>query len=197
MIEIRLLTGITGAGIMSFRHRIINLFYRVATGSRKVRDFLTPVGVIFFFALVAFFVLFPLWIDRVLSFPRLLSKPWGIGIAIPLLCIGLFFMSWSIANFFRVRGTPVPFNPPPKLVNVGPYAHIRNPMLTGVFALMFGLGFLFRSISSVAICTPLFILLNALELKTIEEPELEKRLGRDYIEYKKKVPMFIPRLRRQ
>jgi len=34
-----------------------------------------------------------------------------------------------------------------------------------------------------------------LELKAIEEPELEKRLGKKYLEYKKKMPMFIPWLK--
>jgi len=61
---------------------------------------------------------------------------------------------------------------------------------------MFGFGILFKSISLVFIFTPLFILLNFLELKNIEEPELEKRLGKDYSKYKKRVPMFIPKLRR-
>jgi len=42
--------------------------------------------------------------------------------------------------------------------------------------------------------TPLFILLNFLELKAIEEPELEKRLGKNYSKYKKRVSMFIPKL---
>lgn len=51
-----------------------------------------------------------------------------------------------------------------------------------------------QSISLVFIFTPLFILLNVLELKAIEEPELEKRLGKVYVEYKKGVPMFIPSL---
>ena len=71
---------------------------------------------------------------------------------------------------------------------------VRNPMLTGVFVLLFGLGVLFRSISLVSIFTPLFILLNVWELKALEERELERRLGKDYVEYKKRVPMFIPRL---
>jgi protein-S-isoprenylcysteine O-methyltransferase Ste14 len=34
-----------------------------------------------------------------------------------------------------------------------------------------------------------------LEIKAIEEPELEKRLGKEYLEYKKRTPMFIPGLR--
>jgi protein-S-isoprenylcysteine O-methyltransferase Ste14 len=42
------------------------------------------------------------------------------------------------------------------------------------------------------IFTPLFILINVWELKAIEEPELLKRLGQDYIEYRKRTPMFFP-----
>jgi protein-S-isoprenylcysteine O-methyltransferase Ste14 len=34
-----------------------------------------------------------------------------------------------------------------------------------------------------------------IEIKYIEEPELEKRLGKDYLEYKIKVPRFIPRIK--
>jgi len=105
-------------------------------------------------------------------------------------------MLWSILHFIKVKGTPVPFNPPPKLVTTGPYAYIRNPMLSGVFILLFGFGILFNSISLFFIFAPIFILLNFLELKVIEEPELEKRLGKNYLKYKKRVPMFIPKLGR-
>jgi len=67
-------------------------------------------------------------------------------------------------------------------------------MLTGVFALLFGIGFLLGSASLIVIFTPLFILVNVWELKAIEEPELTKRLGQDYIEYHKSTPMFFPDL---
>jgi protein-S-isoprenylcysteine O-methyltransferase Ste14 len=65
-------------------------------------------------------------------------------------------------------------------------------MMTGLFITLFGLGIWCRSISLVFIFSPLFVLLSAWELKAIEEPELEKRLGKEYIEYKKRVPMFFP-----
>jgi protein-S-isoprenylcysteine O-methyltransferase Ste14 len=65
-------------------------------------------------------------------------------------------------------------------------------MLTGVFALLFGLGFCLRSISLLVVFTPLFILINVWELKAIEEPELIKRLGQEYIEYRNTTPMFFP-----
>jgi protein-S-isoprenylcysteine O-methyltransferase Ste14 len=37
------------------------------------------------------------------------------------------------------------------------------------------------------------VILNVVELKLVEEPELERRLGAMYNEYRKRVPMFIPR----
>lgn len=179
---------------MTLRDKWVNLFYRAATSSRKVRTLLTPAGGAFFFTLVTLFIVVSLWTDELIEFPKLLSTPLNIIVSVPILAIGLFLMLWSVLHFVKVKGTPVPFNPPPKLVTTGPYTYVRNPMLTGLFFLLFGLGVLFRSISLVSIFTPLFILLNLLELKAIEEPELEKRLGKEYLEYKKRVPMFIPRL---
>ena len=65
-------------------------------------------------------------------------------------------------------------------------------MLTGIFALLFGAGIFFGSLSLLLFFTPLFILLNLWELKAIEEPELVKRLGQEYMEYRKATPMFFP-----
>jgi len=66
-------------------------------------------------------------------------------------------------------------------------------MLTGVFLFLFGVGFCINSVSLVIFFTPLFVLvINVLELKKIEEPELMKRLGDEYIEYRRQTPMFIP-----
>ena len=180
---------------MSPGQRLIGIFYRAATGSRRMRNLLTPAGAAFFFGLTTLFVFAALGVDRMLDFPELIPAPLNIAVAVPILAIGLFLMIWSILQFVRVNGTPVPFNPPPKLVTTGPYAHVRNPMLTGVFILLFGLGVLLRSISLVSIFTPLFILFNVWELKAVEERELEKRLGRDYVEYRKRTSMFIPRVK--
>ncbi|MFH1015215.1 MAG: isoprenylcysteine carboxylmethyltransferase family protein [Nitrospirota bacterium] len=175
--------------------KLIKIFYKAATSSRKIRNLLTPVGATFFFTLIVLFIVASLQVDKFLGFPKLLSASLNIILAVPTLAIGLFLILWSVLHFIMVRGTPVPFNPPPKLVTTGPYVYVRNPMLTGVFILLFGLGILFNSVSLVFIFTPFFILINMLELKTVEEPELEKRLGKEYVEYKKRIPMFIPRLK--
>lgn len=104
--------------------------------------------------------------------------------------IGAVLMLWAMFVFARVKGTPVPFNPPPKLVTSGPYAYSRNPMTIGLFIFMFGIGFNWGSITSVLIFTPLYIILSILDFKYIEEPELEKRLGKEYTEYKKRVKLI-------
>lgn len=178
---------------MTVRERWIDLYYRAATGSLRGRALLTPVGAALFWGFIALLVAASLWLDRLLSFPGLLPMPWDIVVAAPLLVLGSFLVLWSVLHFARVRGTPVPLNPPPTLVTSGPYAYARNPMLSGVFVLMAGTGVLLDSISVVFILTPIFVLLNYLELKAIEEPELERRLGDAYVAYRQRVPMFIPR----
>jgi len=78
------------------------------------------------------------------------------------------------------------------VVKTGPYRYARNPMLTGVFLFLFGLGIGVNSLSLVCFFTPLYVLVNMWELKEIEEPELLRRLGDEYNEYRKQTPMFIP-----
>lgn len=179
---------------MSIWDKVITIFYRAATGNKKIRILLTPVGGGAFIIFCLIFILISLVIDNVLNFPRILSTPLNILVSVPVLTLGLFLIIWSFLLFVKAKGTPVPFSPPINLVSTGPYAHIRNPIVTGYIMLFFGIGFLFGSISLIFIVTPLFILFNVLELKLIEEPELEKRLGEEYRNYKKRVPMFIPRL---
>jgi len=179
---------------MSISKKWINFLYNISTGTKKVRNLLTPIGVIIFGTFIFLFVLAAIYIDNTLNLPKLNLNIWNIIISTLLLIFGLFYVIWSIIHFLKVKGTPVPVNPPPKLVCTGPYAYTRNPMLTGIFFLMFGIGFWIGSFSLILIFTPLFILANTLELKKIEEPELEKRLGKDYLEYKQRTPMFIPGL---
>jgi protein-S-isoprenylcysteine O-methyltransferase Ste14 len=57
-------------------------------------------------------------------------------------------------------------------------------------------GFLLHSVGIALIWTPAYALVHVAELKWVEEPELERRFGSAYAEYRARVPMFIPRLRR-
>ncbi|KAA3617993.1 MAG: isoprenylcysteine carboxylmethyltransferase family protein [Calditrichaeota bacterium] len=179
---------------MSLKSRWIDLLYRSATSTKKVRTLLTPLGLLVFGSFLFLFVFLSIQTDHLLNWPKIeLALPFFF-IALVLVIPGAALTGWSVIHFLKVKGTPVPLNPPPVLVTSGPYAHTRNPMLTGVFMLMFGIGFWIGSLSLILLYSPLFILVNALELKFIEEPELVKRLGEDYIEYRSKTPMFVPAL---
>lgn len=179
------------------RTKWVDFLYKIATGSKKVRNLLTPLGAIFFASFITLFVLLALQLDRSLTLPRLFPGPFNLILSLPILFPGLSLIGWSVLHFLKVKGTPVPFNPPPRLVADGPYAHARNPMLSGVFISLFGFGILIGSFSFTFIFTPLFVALNVWELKAIEEPELAKRLGEEYLEYKNKTPMFIPNFKRR
>ena len=175
----------------------VNTFFKIATGSKRFRILLTPVGAFFFLVLLGCWIALSLWLDHLAGFPKIFSPPLNIALCLPLLLAGIFLASWSVAHFLRARGTPVPFNPPPRVVTTGPYAYCRNPMVSGIFFILLGLGAFLQSVSLFLILTPVFILLNILELKRVEEPELEKRLGQKYLVYKRDTPMFIPRLKRK
>ena len=180
---------------MGFRKRWIDLLHRAATGAKKTRTLLTPIGVMIFGAFTALFVSASIIIDRLLNLPRPLPDDARLLVSIPMIAVGVSVTAWSVFHFLKVKGTPVPFNPPPKVVKTGPYRYVRNPMLTGVFLILFGIGFGANSVSLVVFFTPLYVLINVWELKKIEEPELIRRLGDEYIEYRKQTPMFIPRCR--
>jgi len=181
---------------VDIRESWINLLHRAATGTKKTRTLLTPIGIVIFGVFTALFVIAALLIDELLNLPGLLAEGARLPVAIPLMAVGIAVTAWSGFHFLKVKGTPVPFNPPPEVVTTGPYRYARNPMLTGVFLFLFGLGFAFDSFSLVLFFTPLFVLVNLWELKEIEEPELVKRFGDEYIEYQRRTPMFIPGLGR-
>ena len=134
-------------------------------------------------------------LDKLYVFFRFNTSWWTLGLSIFLLGVGWLICGWTALAFIRTKGTPVPFNPPPRLITTGLYSYIRNPMLLGLFIFLFGLGTLLGSLSLIFIFTPLFILINIVYIKAVEEKEMEKKFGPKYQEYKKRVPMFIPKLK--
>lgn len=173
---------------------IIKIFYLAATSKGKRRWFLTVFGLCFFFFLFYVLVICSLRTDNSLRLPPLVSEMVYFPLAVLVGAVGVMLVAWSIAQFIKVRGTPVPFNPPRTLVQSGPYAYCRNPMLTGWFIILYGVAIGLRSMSMAFFYIPLFIIFNYVELKKVEEPELEMRLGDEYLRYKRETPMFCIKL---
>ena len=113
----------------------------------------------------------------------------------PLVVFGFILMYWTLIFFFRERGTPFPLNPPRNLITGGPYAVSRNPMLVGWFIAFLGVGLVLGSITLFLIATPLLIAIFTTFITRIEEPELTKRFGDEYVQYQKQVPRFFPKFR--
>ncbi|MBU0518859.1 isoprenylcysteine carboxylmethyltransferase family protein, partial [bacterium] len=121
---------------------------------------------------------------------------WSIVIAAPELAAAFYFMLWSAGKFFLSQGSPVPMNPPPKLVTDGLYRYTRNPMQTGLYGVLIGFSILFQSPGAL-LFTCLWMALMTLWLVKIEEPEMALRLGQEYLDYKKRVPRWGVTLRRR
>jgi protein-S-isoprenylcysteine O-methyltransferase Ste14 len=157
---------------------------------------LTPLGLLVFGGTIVIVIVGGLVTDRALQLPALFPGMLGLATGGPILMAGALLCGWCVVRFWKAHGTPVPMNPPEELIASGPYEWIRNPMVTGVFGTLFGLGLILHSIGLALIWTPAYVLIHWIELKRVEEPELARRFGDSYLEYKKRVPMFIPRLMR-
>ena len=108
--------------------------------------------------------------------------------------IGLILVGWTISDFSKLgKGSLAPWNPTKNLVVIGIYQHVRNPMITGVIIILLSESVLFYSFP-IFIWAILFFLLNAIYIPSSEEKGLVSRFGEEYLEYKKNVPRWIPKI---
>jgi len=112
-----------------------------------------------------------------------------------MLCLGLALAAWTVRLFLYFgEGTPAPWNPPKKLVVRGPYRHVRNPMITSVLIMLAAEALIFHSWPLAGWLLFAF-LANAVYFPLVEERGLKKRFGDAYLQYKRHVPRWLPRLR--
>ena len=110
-----------------------------------------------------------------------------VGIALYFVCA-----FWGFA--VRGKGTPLPLDPPKKLVVEGPYRIVRNPMYWGVGSVVLGEAVIFHSVALTELAgvfaagVIVFVLL-------FEEPALRRKFGEEYEEYCRRVPRWLPSLR--
>jgi protein-S-isoprenylcysteine O-methyltransferase Ste14 len=118
-----------------------------------------------------------------------------VATGVALLGLGAGLMYRTISLFAAVgRGTLAPWDPTRRLVVLGPYRHVRNPMISGVMSILLGEGVLLGS-PQILGWFATFVALNAIFIPLVEEPDLARRFGAEYREYKRNVPRWVPRLR--
>jgi protein-S-isoprenylcysteine O-methyltransferase Ste14 len=114
---------------------------------------------------------------------------------VALLIVGLVLFIASLCHFATEgKGTLAPWDPPRAFVAGGPYRFVRNPMITGVFFILFGEASVLSS-RPHAVWAACFVILNLIYIPAVEEPQLERRFGDSYREYLGHVRRFIPRAR--
>ncbi|HVI09057.1 MAG TPA: isoprenylcysteine carboxylmethyltransferase family protein [Candidatus Binatia bacterium] len=118
----------------------------------------------------------------------LAAIPSVLGFAVALRCVWDF--GWT------GRGTPAPIVPPERLVVVGFYRYVRNPMYVGFAAGWIGLWIIFGHANPRLIAAVLAVALGVqLFVVFYEEPTLRGKFGKDYDAYRHNVRRWWPRLR--
>jgi len=107
--------------------------------------------------------------------------------------IALYFACafWGFA--VRGKGTPLPLDPPKKLVVEGPYRIVRNPMYWGVGSIVLGEAAIFHSVALAGLAV-VFAVGVIMFVLLIEEPALRQKFGAEYEGYCRQVPRWIPRV---
>lgn len=118
----------------------------------------------------------------------LAAIPSVLGFAVALRCVWDF--GWT------GHGTPAPVAPPQRLVVVGFYRYVRNPMYVGFATGWIGLWIVFGHADPVAIATVAAVAAGLhLFVVFYEEPILRKKFGGSYLDYCQNVRRWWPRWR--
>lgn len=119
---------------------------------------------------------------------------WTFFLGIAIFLAGLLLAVSTIRLFSKLgNGTLAPWDPTSKMIITGPYAYVRNPMITGIVLMLIGEALMFAS-WAIGIWTVVFLIINMIYFVLSEEPGLRKRFGKEYEEYCRNVPRYIPRL---
>jgi protein-S-isoprenylcysteine O-methyltransferase Ste14 len=143
-----------------------------------------------FFAL--WFWLLPPWLG--FRVDAVGTERWRWLATIPAV-LGFIFALRCVWDFgWTGRGTPAPPAPPQRLVVVGFYRYVRNPMYLGFFTGWTGLWIVFGHANATAVLLALAAVAGvALFVRFYEEPTLRAKFGGDYAEYCRNVRAWLPR----
>jgi protein-S-isoprenylcysteine O-methyltransferase Ste14 len=172
--------GIEGMGLSNFDRYLIGYI----------------LGLTIFFLAAPYF----LYVTASLFYSPIIDHWSRFFVAVPLFICGLFFVIWSnMALLRKGKGGPtdlfnVAVSPRTQhLVVSGPYKYTRNPMVFGAFCCYFALAIYLNSLVDL-IALAIFLIVVRFYLEETEERRLWRDFGKEYEEYRKKVPMIAPRV---
>lgn len=127
------------------------------------------------------------------------TRPSSLGIVqmagVIVTLTGSIIALWCVLIFAQIgRGTPVPLDPPRRLVVVGLYRVVRNPMAIGVGVALAGVALFYES-AQFLLAVAVFMLGIHAMVRFYEEPTLRRTFGAEYVAYCERVNRWLPRLR--
>jgi protein-S-isoprenylcysteine O-methyltransferase Ste14 len=144
-----------------------------------------PVLVVVFIYLILLFsgqIIKRIYLGESFGIPEWLKYTAGV----PLILVGLIFFIWGFVQLKPAAAIGFA----KRLRDNGACGLTRNPMYFGVNAVFLGSGiFLDKTVITGAL---IWSALNYLSVILWEEKQMLSKFGNEYIEYKKKVPRFIP-----
>jgi len=124
---------------------------------------------------------------------RALRRLDGTPAGWPVLALGLAVFAWCVRDFFVIgRGTLAPWDPPRRLVVVGLYRVVRNPMYVGVLLVLLGETLL---AGSWALAGYTAVVAAGFHVRVVvaEEPALARSFPDDWPAYTAAVSRWWPR----
>lgn len=94
----------------------------------------------------------------------------------------------------RGRGTPIPFDPPRRLVTTGPYAYVANPMQLSMTLVLVAWGAILTNVW-VALAGVMAVIYSVGVAAPDERVDLDARFGGAWRSYRRSVRTWIPRWR--
>jgi len=124
--------------------------------------------------------------------PELTSLSLAQYVAMLFAAVGVAILFKSIWTFAYVgRGTLAPFDETKKLIVVGPYRYVRNPMYVGVLLILLAESLFYRSSTLLYYAGFCFVVANVLIIG-YEENRLRHKYGDEFRQYCKQVGRWIP-----
>jgi len=130
-----------------------------------------------------------MFLQRVWPVPIL---PSAIGRASGIACIlsGVSLEGWSIRTLWRVGTSVIPIRPSTAIVTDGPFRFSRNPIYVAMALVYLGATFWLNSVWPLVLF-PVLLFLVQIYVITREESYLERKFGREYLQYKSRVRRWL------
>lgn len=119
-----------------------------------------------------------------------IPEAYDLPLGLLIIAAGIFLLAFS-AQKFADAGTEIDVRKTPtSIVTAGSYAWSRNPMYLGMTIIMLGFAIWLNSLWILGTLATVHVILHY-GVITREEAYLEKKFGKTYLEYKKKVRRWL------